>query len=314
MLLGCSDLFLLLPTLEVTGAAGEAHSQAPVVSGHTSLWPTRWLPWSIPTTSISCKRHHVTFSPLLPLACMRYPQPPIACRRSTWSPFAQSRGSSQFIACARGAPPLRALACKGSFLWWSAPPALTLPTMVLCFYWRPRPPPSFPLLWHSTPKPREHCTPPTAHCSLSYHAVPTQPLLVLSLELTSGAWVSAPSSCQALRLWCPGWWCPGWWCRWSTRLLLYLALFSPTTALFLSDFEVCQCQMISPLVRWLPMMWVPFSFHSSLSGMLVPSWFFFSLSLSFLLFYLLMSWVSCHKRFKFFCQHSVNDLWKSFHM
>ena len=53
---------------------------------------------------------------------------------------------------------------------------------------------------------------------------------------------------------------------------------------FLGDFEVPLAQLISPLVRWLPRIWVPFLFHSSLrnaSPILIP---FLSFSF-FLLFY-----------------------------
>ena len=40
---------------------------------------------------------------------------------------------------------------------------------------------------------------------------------------------------------------------------------------FLHDFEVPKSWLISPLVRWLPRVWVSFLFNSSLSGVLVPS-------------------------------------------
>ena len=48
---------------------------------------------------------------------------------------------------------------------------------------------------------------------------------------------------------------------------------------FLGDFEVSPSWLIVLSVMWLPRMWVPFLLHSSLLGMLVPSWFLFSLSL-----------------------------------
>ena len=50
---------------------------------------------------------------------------------------------------------------------------------------------------------------------------------------------------------------------------------------FLGDFEVPPSQLISPSVRWITRMWVPFLFHRSLSGTLVPSWFLLSLSFFF---------------------------------
>ena len=63
-------------------------------------------------------------------------------------------------------------------------------------------------------------------------------------------------------------------------------------------------------------MWIPFLFQSSLSGVLVPSWFLsLSLSLFFLLFYTVTGRVSCpFWRFKVLCQHSVDVLCKSFYM
>ena len=48
---------------------------------------------------------------------------------------------------------------------------------------------------------------------------------------------------------------------------------------FLSKFEVPPFLLISLSVWWLPRVLVPFFFNCSLSGMLVPSWFLFSLSL-----------------------------------
>ena len=67
-----------------------------------------------------------------------------------------------------------------------------------------------------------------------------------------------------------------------------LTLLSPPQycCTFLWDFEVPPSPLISPLVRWLPRMWVPFLFCSSLLRVLVPSWFLF-LSLSLSLFFFL---------------------------
>ena len=49
---------------------------------------------------------------------------------------------------------------------------------------------------------------------------------------------------------------------------------------FLGLLEFPPTQLIFPLVRWLPRVWVPFLFHSSFTGMLVPSSFLFSLFFS----------------------------------
>ena len=61
---------------------------------------------------------------------------------------------------------------------------------------------------------------------------------------------------------------PGWWCWPSGRLSLCCALLIPAAVLF-SGTEVLPSQLMSLSVRWLPRVWVPF--HSSLSGVLVPS-------------------------------------------
>ena len=94
-------------------------------------------------------------------------------------------------------------------------------------------------------------------------------------------------------------------------------LFSSHTCscTFLGVLEIPLTPLIFPLFRWLPRMWVPFLLHSSISGMLVLTWFiFFSLSF-FLLFYPVMLRVSCpFRRFNFFCQHSVDVLCESFYM
>ena len=74
-------------------------------------------------------------------------------------------------------------------------------------------------------------------------------------------------------------WCPGRWCHWSLRLSRCFALRIPAAEL-LWGFEVPTSLLISS-VRWLPRVWVPFLFHTSLSGVLVPSWFLSSLSLFF---------------------------------
>ena len=125
--------------------------------------------------------------------------------------------------------------------------------------------------WHTTP-------PPIVHCSLAPQAVPTQPAPVLSLGLSSRAWVSAPSPCLSISG------CDAWaggsddLCSSHSALLFSVQLLHFSRQLWgptdLADLSS---------VRWLPRRWVPFLLHSSLSGMLVPSWFLFSLFFSFVL-------------------------------
>ena len=73
-----------------------------------------------------------------------------------------------------------------------------------------------------------------------------------------------------------------------SMVCVFLSLLCPpqsSCCTFLWGFEVPLSWLISPLVRWLPRVWVLFFFQSSLSGVLVPSW-FFSLSVSFFPFVL----------------------------
>jgi len=130
---------------------------------------------------------------------------------------------------------------------------------------RPRLPPGFPWLWCSIPK-------SIIHHSLAPQAVYTQPTLVLSLELTSRTWISAPSPIQASQaVVFRG--------RWSVQLSFSFVLLSPSAALFSKALKSLS-QVISPSIRWLQRVWVPFFFQSSFSEVLVLSWFLPSLSLS----------------------------------
>ena len=74
-------------------------------------------------------------------------------------------------------------------------PCLTLPNNVPCFSGGPRPSPALPQMWCTTP------WPPQANS--------TQPTLVLSLDLNSEAWTSAPSPYfpqqLSIRLWYGRW-------------------------------------------------------------------------------------------------------------
>ena len=122
--------------------------------------------------------------------------------------------------------PLRACTCTRRFLWWSAPPPLTLPNNGTLFSCGPRPPPRFPLLWRSSPPPH---SPAHGKLLLSpsgwlYKANPSpHPRTDLwSLSL------SAQAPPKHLRLWCPRWWC-----TWSAWLLLCFALLSPAAVIFM---------------------------------------------------------------------------------
>ena len=65
--------------------------------------------------------------------------------------------------------------------------------------------------------------------------------------------------------------------------LILLCCSQSSCCAFLGDFEVSPTWLIFLSVRWPPRKWVPFLFLSSLSRMLVLSWFLFSLSFSFVL-------------------------------
>ena len=165
------------------------------------------------------------------------------------------------------------------------------PTMATCFSCGPRLPPGFPQLWNSAPQ-------PMAHHSLATQAVSTQPTLVFSLELTSRAWISAPNPC--LNISGHGFWGSG-----ADDLCCSHSALPFSIQLMCFSWRLGSPSVSADLLinKVLPRVWVPFLVHSSLSGVLVPSWLLFSLSLFFLLFYPVMWRVSCpFSRFKFFCQ------------
>ena len=178
------------------------------------------------------------------------------------------------------------------------PPLLLLPstTMAPCFSCRPRPPPSFPQLWCSTPQPLglRSLAPSVYLCTPSPSPLPGSDLCSLSL--------STHPPPKHLKLWRPG----------AVVLPIVFAALSLLCPLqsscctFFCSLEVPPSQLIFPSDRWLPWLWVPFLFHSSLSGALVHPDFFLSLLFFFLLFYTIMWRVSCpFWRFKVFCQCSV---------
>ena len=103
------------------------------------------------------------------------------------------------------------------------------------------------------------------HTTLPLRLSPHSPTLVLSPELIpSGTKVSEPSPCPSVS---------GCGVQMVVQMIyVALTLLCPPRSscyAFLHDFEVALACLISLSVSWLPRMWVPFLFHSSLSGMLV---------------------------------------------
>ena len=146
------------------------------------------------------------------------------------------------------------------------PPLLpsTSPTMAPCFSCGLRPSPGFLLPCHSTPQPIAHCSSTLGTLLLSLsgcpHRAKPSPLPRTHTESQCPAPTRASQamvSMEVVQMICP------------SLTLLYPPQSSFCT--FLSNFEVPPSQLISLLVRWLPRMWVPFLFHSSLPGVLVLS-------------------------------------------
>ena len=89
--------------------------------------------------------------------------------------------------------------------------------------------------------------------------------------------LSAQPPSKHLRLWCSGSWVPI-----LCVALSLLCLPQSSCSIFLWGFEVPPSWLISLSVRWLPSIWIPFLFHSFLSGVLGLSWLlFWTLSLFF---------------------------------
>ena len=180
--------------------------------------------------------------------------------------------------------------CAGSFLWHRSLILSPSPTMASCLSCGPGPSPRFPLPWHSLPQP------------MVYHS-PASGTLLLSPSGCSHT--ASPSPLPGIDFWslclsaqplpeCLRQWCPGWWFRWSVQLSLCFALLCPAAVLFLATLRSCRLGWFFHQLGGFPGCGFPFLLHCSLSGMLLPFWFLFSLSLSFfLLFYPVMSRVSC---------------------
>ena len=244
-----------------------------MVAVHAPLWFLRFLLWFVPATCRSRKRFCLVLSALLLLAHTRAAQPPIAYTRGTWSPIALASGVLPPQPEPEAPHPLNVHTCAGREIPMVVCPSSTCPPQQqhLASPMGPNRLPGFlhygaqlPSLWHTTPKPLR-LSPETA--------------LVHSQELTSQAWVSHPAPTQVSHAVVSG----------AVVQMICAALtqlYPPQSSCcnFLSNFDVSPSRFISSLVRWLPRVWVPFLFNSSLLGVLVPSH-SPSLSLFFLLFY-----------------------------
>ena len=143
-------------------------------------------------------------------------------------------------------------------------PTPTFPNNVLCFSGRPRPPPTLPWVWT-----HHFLAPSGCFYTANPHHLPRTGFQSLSLS------TQTPPEC--LRLWCTRWW------YWSSVRLSLPCPPQTSCCTFLWGFEASPPSwLIPPSVRWPPSVQIPFLIHSSLSRVLVPSWFlFFFLSLSF---------------------------------
>ena len=169
MVLGCSALFcfVLFSTPEVTVATGGAL--------HRPQWWQATPPFSLLdnlrdlslATYGSCKKHHIAFSPLMPLAHTRGAWPAVTCTGSTQSPVNQARGFLLPVACIGTAPPserpqslLHAHAQEVTYRVHALPNEGTLPLLrVRTFSWvpsamvfySPAHTTPFPHPWHTAP-------------------------------------------------------------------------------------------------------------------------------------------------------------------
>ena len=204
--------------------------------------------------------------------CGGLPLPSIDHTRSTPSHLAHA-GDATPPACARGSvaasngsslpitPPSESLRmCRGRNSYGN-PPHFLLP------YPTQRCLPGFAGLWHSAPQ-------PLVCYSLAPPAVSTQPTLVLSLELTSGAWVSLPSPHLSIS----GCGVQGQWYQWSLQFSFCFAFFSPDATLFFVALRSLQLGWSPCQLGGFPL----YGFFSSFSGL---SWGFWSHTCSFLSFY-----------------------------
>ena len=167
----------------MTGTTGGDYSQTLSGGRHASIWFLWWLLCFVPVTCRSHKRHHVMLSSPLPLAHTRGAKPPTATQKTTQSPIAQVSGLSPPIVYARSAQPFESSCIHKERDSHGGLPLLSPSQIVVpCFSCSP-----YLFLgslidvWLMV------------YCSLAPQAVSTQKTLVLSQELTSGAWGSVPS-------------------------------------------------------------------------------------------------------------------------
>ena len=160
----------------------------------------------------------------MPLAHTIGAWPPVVAQEAPNLPL-RSRRLLPTCSLCRAAPPSkpegRACSGAGSFPWQPNPPPSPSPSMVLCPSCRSRPSPGFPLPWCSPPQSVEHC-------SLAPYAIPSS---LPGTDFWSLSLRAQPLP-ECLRLWCPG----GWF-RWSVRLSLCFAVFSPAAVLFLATLR-----------------------------------------------------------------------------
>ena len=174
------------------------------------------------------------------------------------------KGEPVTLICSRGTlPPIdlpSESSCVCRDLLWSTPPLLPSPTMCLLPQAQNSSQVPFSVVIH-TPALGALC-PSTSGC---LHRVNLSPLWGTDLQSLTH---SAQPPSKHLRLWCPSRW---YW--WSVLFFLCFSLLSLAAGAFLWSFEVPPSWLISLSVRWVPKVQVPLLFHSSLSGVLVPSWF-----------------------------------------
>ena len=197
-----------------------------------------------------------------------------------------------------------------SFLWWPDPPSLPFPTVAPCLSCRSGPSPEFLLPWLSTPQPlayhspSQQCTSPNPLGCLH----PTNPSLLPQADLWSLSLSAQPPPSTSVYGVCASGsdgLCMSHSAFWISHLLL---CFSWLLGVSSDSADLSVGSVASQGVGSLFPLQLP---HWSVRPILLP---FLSLSF-FLLFYAILSRVSCpFWRFKFFYQHSVGVLCKSFYI
>ena len=291
---------LFFAKLEMHWATGGACSQTPsdgrpemtsVVCSHC-LWITQKLPHHICLLPFSLSKRCLA-------TCSPHKRCPVTYSLCKWCPTTCSLHQRHPALC-------ESAHVQGNlFLWWSSPPSLSLPysvTLLLLQVW------TSSLVLSAEVLGSPACSALFLSPSGCPHTATHSPLLRTDLW-NLGFSAQPPPEC--LRLWGPGEVVP--------VVCVALTLLCPSQSsccTFHCNFEVPLSRLMSLSVRWLPRLWVPFLINDSLSGMLVPSSFLFSISLSFFtLLYPVMWRVSCpFWRFNVFCQCSVDVLCEFFYI